>query len=288
MEKYEEFKIENLNNLKKNTIYFYLKTRGFSENYIKNLRNCEDGILLNNTPATVREKIGLGDVLDIKKNPNRATQINLCEGSLDILFEDEDYLIVNKPHNLACTPTRSHFSNNLGGQICRYMNDKDENFVLRILNRLDKETAGIVVVAKNVIAYKNADIDKEYHALCHGNLSDETTICHPIKTIEKDGINQMKRVISENGKHATTHVFPLKNWENFFLAKFKLETGRTHQIRVHMSHIQRPLLGDTIYGKPDDFSHTMLLLKKIQFTHFRTKKKIEIEVAYPEEWKIYV
>ncbi len=281
MKEFETFKITETQNLKQPTIYFWLKTNGFSENYIKHLRT-ENKIILNNKPSNVREKIKVGDTLKIASNPNKGTAIEKCEGNIEILYEDDDFLIVNKPHNLACMPTRSHYLNNLGGQICNYLGN---NFTLRVINRLDKETAGIVVIAKNVIACNNITLEKEYHAICHGHINTQLTINQPILTIQENGINQHKRVISPNGKPSITHVYPIKQYKNTTLIKLILETGRTHQIRVHLSHINHPLVGDTLYGTQNP-SHTFLLLKKIKFVHFRTNQTHTIEVKYPSDWKL--
>lgn len=281
MKKFEEFIIDNISDLKQPTIYFWLKQHDFSENYIKNLR-VANMIFLNDEAVNVRAKINIGDKLSISKSPNKSTEIKTCDRKLDILFEDDDFLIVNKPHNLACMPTRSHFSNNLGGQICAYLGN---DFTLRVVNRLDRETAGIVVVAKNVIACNNVSLEKEYHALCHGIIDQKLTINAPILTVTKNGINEHRRIVDERGKESITHVEPIKNFENKTLIKLKLETDRTHQIRVHLSHIGHPLIGDTLYGTIAP-SHTYLLLKRISFTHFRTKKLINLEVEYPEDWSI--
>ena len=284
MENFEKYIISLSPNLKKKTIYFYLKNLGISEHYIKNLRNTPQAIIINNMPVTINHPISDRDVLEISKSPSKGSEIFQCDGDLEIIYEDEDYLAVNKPHNLACIPTRKHLNHNLGGQIVKYMKTKDSNFVLRITNRLDRETAGIVVVAKNITAFNKMKADKTYYALCEGNLKpEEFTIDKRIETISANGINQMKRVISENGKTAITHVYPIKNINNTCLVKLKLETGRTHQIRVHMSSIGHPLVGDTIYND-NNKSHAYLLLKEFSFKHFRTGKDIKLSVDFPKEW----
>lgn len=290
-ENFEKILVENSEILKHPTIFFLLKSLGFSEHYIKNLRKNLGAILLNDKVVTIREKIKNGDIVKISKNPYTKTDIFPCEGKIEILFEDEDFLIVNKPHNLSCMPNRSHFSNNLGGQICKYMQEKDKSFVLRVVNRLDKETAGIVVVSKNVIASNNISLYKEYHAICHGEINAPFTINKPIQTITNNGINQLKRVVSSKGKPSISHVTPIKTLTKnppLTIVKVHLETGRTHQIRVHLSDCTHPLVADTIYGVEEYPYHTMLLLKKISFTHFRTNKLIEIEVPYPSNWISFI
>lgn len=299
MEKYEQFIVKNARSLKKQTVYFYLKNIGFSESYISKLRKYESSILLNNEIANLKTPINNDDTIKILNNPSNKSTITPTDCTdLTVVYEDDDYLIINKPHNLACIPTKSHYTNNLGGQICSYMQNQDSNFVLRILNRLDKETAGLIIIAKNLFAYKNiADINKIYYALCYGTLEQkETTINKPILTKNINGINVMKREVSLDGKNAITHVKLIKNYKDYFLSKFKLETGRTHQIRVHMSYIGHPLLGDSIYSDninkdylsntiPD---HTMLILKEISFKHFRTNKIIHLEIEFPDEWQKYI
>jgi len=288
MKKYENLIIQNVGQLKQPTIYFFLKNCGISENYIKHLRSKKNSICLNDEFVNIRAKIQNGDCLKIEQSPTKKTEIELCEGNLEILFEDDDFLIVNKSHNLSCMPNRSHFSNNLGGQICNYMRTKDSNFTLRILNRLDKETAGIVVVSKNIISYQKCILEKEYNAICKGKIDEDFTINKSILTIKENGINQLKRIVSEKGKHAVTHVHKIKYIKDNTLISLKLETGRTHQIRVHLSHTEHPLLGDQIYGTDIIPNHTMLILKKITFTHFRNNKKISIEIPYPNEWTRYL
>lgn len=290
MQDYETYKISDITNLKRPTVYFFLKTNGFSEHFIKNLRkNCQS-IKINGNFSTMRSQISPSDTLEILKNPNMKNSTPICDGEIDILFEDDDFLIVNKPHNLSCLPTRSHIANNLGGKILNYMLQKDENFVLRVKNRLDREASGIVIVAKNPIAYNNLNsVKKEYHAICERNFEDKNfTINRPILTVTKNGINEIKRIISDDGKPSITHVNVIKNFENTSLLSISLETGRTHQIRLHLSSIGHSLLGDTLYGTPTKENHAFLLLKKVEFTHFRTNKQVKIEVPYPNDWKAHI
>ncbi len=290
---YEIFEVKNTGHLKKNTIYFFLKSLSFSESFISELRKDNKSILLNHKISNLKSTIKNGDILHIFNNPNpTATQIQEINNPLDIIFEDDDFLIVNKPHNLSCMPTQSHFDNNLGGQIVFYMKKQNPNFTLRIINRLDKDTAGIVVVAKNLYAYTNFKFNtKEYFALCEGHTKQHFTINKPILTVEKDGINQMKRIISNNGKPAITHIETIQTFENFSLVKATLETGRTHQIRVHLSSESHPLLGDKIYNdtpSKQNPSHTFLILKNISFTHFRTQKTLSFCVTFPSEWNKFL
>lgn len=295
---YQEIKItsHHLSKLKQKTIYYLLKNLSFSEAYLNKLRKNTNFLLLNNTPATLKSQIYVDDILKIATNPStKATKIQEINTPLDILFEDDDYLIVNKPHGLSCMPSKSHFFDNLGGQLVYYMK-KQENFVLRILNRLDKDTSGIVVVAKNLLAYKHFKFTtKEYFALCEGILdAEEFTINKPILTKQDNGINIMQRTISPLGKNAITHISRVQNFNNYSLFKATLETGRTHQIRVHMASEKHPLLCDPIYNpkhqtqSQQEGCHTFLLLKKISFFHFSKKNEISIDIPFPTDWNLYL
>lgn len=207
---------------------------------------------------------------------------------LEILYENNDILVINKPHNLSTIPTKAHFDNNLCRLVCEYLNDP--NFVFRAIYRLDKDTAGIIFVAKTIEGYHNIKIlSKEYFALCEGVFDKrEFDIDKPILTETIGGKNQMKRVISNDGKPAQTHCEVVKNFENYSLVKCTLKTGRTHQIRVHLSSENHPLVGDPIYNNKYtsqyEKSHSFLLLKKVVFQIDDTPSQT-IEVDYPAEWK---
>jgi len=208
---------------------------------------------------------------------------------LNIIYETDDVLVINKPHNLSCIPSRAHLDDNLGTLIKKHLDDN--NFTLRVINRLDKDTAGIVVVAKSLNSYKNITItNKEYYALCKGTFDKKTfTINQPIHTlVDENGHNIMKRIISSDGKPAITHVEVLKEFDNYSLIKLTLETGRTHQIRVHLSSIGHPLVGDPIYNKNcDNTSHTFLLLKKATLS-INNSTPTTINVDFPEGWNKYL
>lgn len=223
---------------------------------------------------------------------------------LDIIYEDDDIVAVNKPHNLATIPTKAHFDNNLGKQICQHYG---ENFVLRVINRLDKDTAGIVFVAKTLKGYNETKIlSKEYFALCEGVFENKKfDITKPILTEVKDGKNLLRRKVSILGKPATTHCEVVEQFDNFALVRCVLETGRTHQIRVHLSSIDHPLLDDVLYNKnckyyhdfDEDFSshkkldldglHTFLILKKASFVS-SDGKIVDLEVDFPSDWNKYL
>lgn len=267
------------------SIYFFLKEKGFSENFIKNLRKKEGFLRINNKTAYMNNSLKKGDVLSIVGNPNTKTSIMHCIIPLDIVYEDDYYLLINKPSGLSSMPNKSHYTSNIAGAICHYL--KDDEFTLRIVNRLDKDTAGLLLIAKDSIALNMLkNFEKVYHAVCSGIVNEDLIIDKPILTITENGINQNKRIISNLGKNATTFVHPIKSYSNFSLIELKLIYGRTHQIRVHLSSIGHPLLGDCLYGSPSNLiDHTALLCKKISFYHPFLNQVMTFEIDYPKDFK---
>ncbi len=276
----------------KQTIYSYLKMNKYSENYLKNLRKEFGYIKLNGENCFINAIVKENDIISINVNPNTKTSIYSCIVPLNIVYEDDDVLVVNKPSNMPSMPSKSHFSFNLSGAILAYMEKKDPNFVVRIINRLDKEASGLVLVAKNSLASnflnEENNTSKTYYALCEGNLPDNENIVidKKIETlINKDGYNFQKRTVSSSGKSAKTFVEVVKNLSGYCLVKIKLQHGRTHQIRVHMSSIGHPLLGDCLYGtKSELINHTALLCKELRFIHPTNKESIFLTVPFPDDF----
>ena len=268
----------------KQTIYKYLKSKGYSENFLKNLRKSFGYIKLNGEPCIITTLVKENDIISVNVNPNTKTSINSCIIPLDIVYEDEDVLAINKPSMLPTMPSRSHYAYNLSGAIVAYMNDKQENFVVRIVNRLDKEASGIVLVAKNSLAsnFLNnlENTTKTYYALCNGIIDENIVIDTNIDTL----INQYGS--NDSGKKAKTFVEVVKKYKDYTLVKIQLEQGRTHQIRVHLSSIGHALLGDSIYGtKSELINHTALVCKEIDFNHPTQNKKIHLEIDFPDDFK---
>ena len=268
------------------SVYYFLKDNGFSENFITNLRKVKGYILIDNQIATTKSFLPKNATLSICNNPNQKTTIMHCILPLDIVYEDAYYLLVNKPSGISTMPNRSHYSKNLGGAICHYLQNNQPDFTLRILNRLDKDTSGLVLVAKNSIAQKDIkNIEKTYLALCEGVIDKPCTISKPILTVRDNGVNQQKRVVSEQGQAATTFVEPIKTIENTTLLSITLKQGRTHQIRLHLSSIGHPLVGDALYGKASDrINHAALCCNKLSFYHPYLKKKLSFSAPLPQDF----
>ncbi len=270
--------------IKNDTIYTYLKRTGFSENYLKNLRKKEGYILLNGIVAYTNDRVKDKDTISTMQNPNTITSIMHCVIPLDVVYEDDDLLVVNKPSGLSTSASRSHYTENLTGAILNYMKEKDNNFVVRIINRLDKDTSGLIIVAKHSLCAKKLNeevkIQKTYYAIATGKIDSKLTVNKNIATTINDlGYNNHKREISENGKPAITHIEPVLFDGTNTLIRAQIEYGRTHQIRVHLSSIDHALLGDELYGQKSSLiNHTALTCKQVSFLHPFKNKKIELEI----------
>ena len=274
---------------KNQTIYTYLKSNGFSENFLKNLRKQEGFIKLNGKVCFINNAVKNGDVISVNNNPNTKTCINYCNIPLDIVYEDDEVVVVNKPSGLATMPSRSHYNDNLSGAIA-YRYKDNSNFVVRVINRLDKDASGLVLIAKNSLAsnFLNnpQNVQKTYFAIVCGNLQGDVVIEKNIQTVCINGKNENKRIICDSGKPAKTEVFVVKNYKDYCLVKVKITHGRTHQIRLHLSSIGHALLGDELYGKKSNLiSHTALYLKELEFVHPTIKQIVKLSVDLPDDFK---
>lgn len=214
---------------------------------------------------------------------------------LDIVYEDSDVILINKPKGMVVHPAAGHFSGTLVNGLMYHCKDdlSGINGVLRpgIVHRIDKDTTGILIVCKNDMAHQSIaaqlaehSITRRYHAIVYDNLKeDEGTINAPIARSLKD---RKKMAVVPGGKHAVTHYKVLKRLKKgFTYIECRLETGRTHQIRVHMASIRHPLLGDGVYGPKKSKYHLegqCLHAKVLGFVHPRTKEYMEFEVPLPK------
>lgn len=234
----------------------FLRARSFSRHLLTYLRHHENTLLLNGASVYTNHPVRKGDVLEViftDEIPSETIVPNPMD--LDILHEDEDILVINKPPFLPVQPSIGHFEYTLGNGVAAYYEAQGIPFVYRCVNRLDRNTSGLVIIAKNMassaILYdemKNRRIRRTYLAIVHGRIEETGTIDAPIKRRTASLIERC--VDLENGQRAVTHFTPLSfNPENNTTAlSVRLETGRTHQIRVHMAYIHHPVVGDTLYG----------------------------------------
>ena len=249
-------------------------------------------ITLNGNVVDTRTSINNGDKLVIDFNYSEDnSNIIPKEMPLDIIYEDDWLLVINKPSGIAVHPSILHFDNSLSNGVRFYFDKISLKKKIRPVNRLDIDTSGLVIFAKCEyiqeclsIQMKDGIFKKEYLCLVEGLFDKkEETINLPIAR-KKGSI--IERCIDKTGKEAVTHYKVLKEFKDYSLVLCELETGRTHQIRLHMTFIKHPILGDTLYGKPSNLiSRQALHSYKIKFIHPIIKKELEFVANLPEDIK---
>ncbi|MBR3152803.1 MAG: RluA family pseudouridine synthase [Clostridia bacterium] len=261
-----------------------------SERYILKLKRNEC-IYLNNNVANIWNPIFPNDCLEIidEINEDNSNIIPNPNIPLSIIYEDEYILVINKQPGLPIHPSMAHYTDSLSNGIKYHFDKIGLNKKIRPVNRLDKDTSGLVIFAKNeyiqeclIKQMKLGNFKKKYIALLEGKLEQKSgTINAPIS--RKEG-SIIERCINTKGETSITHYKVLKELENFSEVEFELETGRTHQIRVHSKHIGHPILGDSLYGKSSDLIPRQALhAYYICFEHPITQKKIEFKIGLPND-----
>lgn len=247
---------------------------------------------LNGTPVPGHTVTHTGDVISIRL-PEEKSDFTPEDIPVDILYEDEDILLVNKQPGITVHPTKGHPCHTLANGIQKYMEDSHQSFKIRFANRIDMDTTGIVIVAKNSNAQNGIStqmrahtVGKEYTALVCGVIpedKDHFVIDLPVGRPEGDSIH---RAVLHEGKPAVTEVCVLERFREYTLIRVVLHTGRTHQIRVHMAHIGYPLAGDPLYGgNTDVLNRQALHSTRIVFKHPITGEQIDISAPLPEDMK---
>ncbi|MCR4692994.1 MAG: RluA family pseudouridine synthase [Firmicutes bacterium] len=281
-----EFVLTIPENLSGYEIKYILKNHfGFSTSLITALKE-GDGITLNEKKEFVNKKVASGDILKITLFDKASKNIIPQNIPLDVLYEDEDLLAINKPPKMPTHPSIYHTENTVANAVLYYF--RDIPFTFRAPSRLDRDTSGVLIVAKNAFsaerlssAMKNGEFQKEYVAVCAGIPKDaKGIISAPIKR-EKEGI--IKRVIAHDGKSAETHYEVIDEYNGLSLIRLFPKTGRTHQIRLHLSYIGTPIYGDFLYGKEVLGERIRLHCRSVRFPHPITKKPVKITAPTPPD-----
>lgn len=260
----------------------FLRNFGVSSALLTKLKQDENGIKLNGKFAKAIEVLKSGDNLTVNiKNSGKMPEKFECE-NVKVAYNDEDILVLNKPPLMPVHESRNHRGDTLANVAACYM---ESDCAFRAVYRLDRDTSGLVLIAKNELAASKlaGKIKKDYYAVVSGKFEGEGTIDLPIRRVQESII---ERGVFDDGERAVTHYEAIKTDGENTLLKLNLETGRTHQIRVHFSHLGAPLLGDTLYGGScEKINRQALHCKTIYFTHPITHEKITVDSDFPKDFE---
>lgn len=274
-----EFKIKAENDNRQ--IRDFLRDFGVSSSLLTKLKQTENGITVNGEFARAIDFLHKDDILKISIT-NKGHMPTPSDIPLIVIYEDEDILVVDKPPFMPVHESRNHRGDTLSNAVANHVK---EDTAFRAVYRLDRDTSGLVLIAKNELAASKlaGKIKKDYYAIVNGVLKNNGTIDAPIKRL---GESIIKRCVSDDGERAVTHYEVVKANEKYSLLKINLETGRTHQIRVHFSHFGFPLVGDTLYGDESKIANRQLLhCKDIYFNHPITNKEMHLSCEFPNDFK---
>ena len=278
------------------TIAEFLKDKGYTKQGITELKFGDSYIEVNGEHRNMPDRIVAGDVLTVNIIENKSSpKIPPVELPFDVVYEDEDVVVVNKPTDMPSHPSLNNYYNTLGNAAAYYYQSRNDSLVYRCINRLDRDTTGLTIIAKHMISagilynqHKSGLIHKEYTAIVSGeDIEDSGTIDMPIGRASDSAITRM--IDYQNGDSAVTHFTVLKRGLGLSVVKLRLETGRTHQIRVHMKAIGHPLIGDFLYN-PDDkhMDRQALHVNYISFEQPVTGIRINLEAAVPADMKTII
>lgn len=285
------FKVESIDEGK--SLRNYLRhTAALSGRLIKGAAR-EGKISVNGHVTKLNYVVKLGDEIHFDITKQESQDITPEKIDIQVVYEDTDIIVVNKPPGMVVHPTKSYQSGTLANGLLYYFAQKGEKCIVRLVSRLDMDTSGLILIAKNQFSHmslardmQKEEFKKSYLAVIHGNMEDyEGTINLPIFRDEESGI---KRIVDSRGQDSITHYKVIETYKNGQLLMMTLETGRTHQIRVHLSYLGHPLFGDSLYGKENDekyINRQALHAFLLTFPHPKNGKLIELKTDLPADMK---
>lgn len=285
----------------------FLQKKGYSRHIRTWIKQHPDSLVLNGTPVLSYVELHPGDLLTVSlKEEESSEKILPTPMSLHIVYEDEDILIINKEADTPVHPSIGNYENTLANGVAWYYASQNKSFVFRCINRLDRDTTGLLILAKNMLSgallsqqMKRREIHRTYLSIVEGKVPAEGIISAPIARTCDSLI--VRRVDWENGDHAVTHYKCLSTLphipedltsefppQGISLVQLQLETGRTHQIRVHMSHLGHPLVGDTLYNPSTRLMKRQALHSySLEFVHPVTGKEMYFTAPLPPDMSLF-
>ena len=269
----------------------FLREKGYSRQLLRQLKETENGLLRNGQPTFMTIALKNGDRIRVRllEKTEGSEAIMPAPLPFEIVYEDEDLLVINKPADMPIHPSFQNHGNTLADALTWHYQQQGKEFVYRCINRLDRDTTGLLIVARHQLSasilsdmVRKREIHREYLAIVEGIPPEKGTISAPIG--RKEGSAILREVNFETGEPARTHFTRLETRNGLSLVSLKLETGRTHQIRVHMAYIGCPLIGDYLYY-PDHtrINRQALHSYRLSFLHPITGKALSFTAPLPED-----
>ena len=269
----------------------FLRRKRYSGQNLSEIKRMPKSILVNGVHYYMRQELSTGDHLQVRIcETQNSEKIPPTKLALDIIYEDEDLLVLNKPAGMPIHPSLNNYTNSIANALAYYFQSQGKPFIFRCCNRLDRDTSGLTIVSKHLVSgsilsdmTKYRKVHREYLAIVRGSVTpSEGTIQAPLG--RKDGTIIERTVDWEHGEDAVTHYKVVKEANGHSLVSLRLETGRTHQIRLHMKYLGYPLIGDYLYNPDMEYmTRQALHSHHMEFTHPITGEHMSFTAPLPED-----
>lgn len=271
----------------------FLRRKGYSAQNLSTIKRMPESILVNGVHYYMKQTLKAGDRLLVRIQETESSRnIPPVCAPLSIVYEDEDLIVVNKPAGMPIHPSLNNYTNSLANALAWYYQQQGKPFIFRCCNRLDRDTSGLTVVAKHLVSgnilstmTKKKEVRREYLAVVRGHIAPESgTISAPLT--RKEGTIIERVVDFDRGEPAVTHYHLIQEANGHSLVSLQLETGRTHQIRIHLKHLGFPLVGDYLYNPDMEYiSRQALHSFRLSFPHPITGEAMDFTAPLPENMR---